>query len=278
MRVGLGDLYDYVDFRAGFSRNTPGPLVATAQYYIDIEYMIEAAQIVGRKADEQMYRELLVEVNRAFHREFYNAQTKQYGTSSQCSNALPLFLNMTPEQDREAVLANLVADIEKHGNRLTTGDVGNRYLFQTLARNGLNELMYLMHNHEEAPGYGFQLKFGATTLTEQWDPRQGSSWNHFMMGQIEEWFFYSLAGIRSADAKSGLRDLIIAPQPVGDLSYVKASTQTLWGEVAVGWKREGSTFKLEVTIPIGATAKVYLPNQTEPRQVQGGTYNFECKL
>ena len=38
-----------------------------------------------------------------------------------------------------------------------------------------------MFNHEEAPGYGFQLKFGATTLTEQWDPRQGSSWNHFMM-------------------------------------------------------------------------------------------------
>ena len=90
---------------------------------------------------------------------------------------------MVPADDRQAVLDNLVADIKRHGNRLTTGDVGNRYLFQTLARNGLNELMYTMHNHEEAPGYGFQLKFGATTLTEQWDPRQGSSWNHFMMGR-----------------------------------------------------------------------------------------------
>ena len=61
---------------------------------------------------------------------------------------------------RPQVLQNLVKDIKAHGNRLTTGDVGNRYLFQTLARNGLNELMYTMHNHEEAPGYGFQLKFG----------------------------------------------------------------------------------------------------------------------
>ena len=78
---------------------------------------------------------------------------------------------MVPADDKQAVLDNLVADIKRHGNRLTTGDVGNRYLFQTLARNGLNELMYTMHNHEEAPGYGFQLKFGATTLTEQWDPR-----------------------------------------------------------------------------------------------------------
>lgn len=88
---------------------------------------------------------------------------------------------MVPADDRQAVLDNLVADIKRHGNRLTTGDVGNRYLFQTLARNGLNELMYTMHNHEESRLW-FPAEFGATTLTEQWDPRQGSSWNHFMIG------------------------------------------------------------------------------------------------
>ena len=56
------------------------------------------------------------------------------------------------------------------------------------------------------PGHGFQLKFGATTLTEQWDPRQGSSWNHFMMGQIDEWFFNSLAGIRTVEGKPGMKE------------------------------------------------------------------------
>ena len=110
---------------------------------------------------------------------------------------------------KKAVLNNLIADIKKNGNHLTTGDVGNRYLFQTLAENGLDELMYTMHNHEDVPGYGFQQKFGATTLTEQWDPRQGSSWNHFMMGQIDEWFFKSLAGIRSA--KPGMSEVILSP-------------------------------------------------------------------
>ena len=153
--------------------------------------------MLDNRYDVAYYTHLGEEINKAFHREFYHKDTRQYGTGSQCSNALPLFLGMVPADDRQAVLDNLVADIKRHGNRLTTGDVGNRYLFQTLARNGLNELMYTMHNHEEAPGYGFQLKFGATTLTEQWDPRQGSSWNHFMMGQIDEWFFNSLAGIRT---------------------------------------------------------------------------------
>lgn len=268
---GLGDWYDYGNFRAGFSRNTPVPLVATAQYYMDIQYMIEAANLVGNQFDVEYFTQLGEEVNAAFHRKFYHADTCQYGTGSQCSNALPLFLNMVSAKDRQAVLDNLVADIKKQGNRLTTGDVGNRYLFQTLARNGLNELMYTMHNHEEAPGYGFQLKFGATTLTEQWDPRQGSSWNHFMMGQIDEWFFRSLAGIQM---ENGMQNIEIRPCPVGDLSYIRASTETLYGKVAVDWTRENGVFALKVTVPMGSKARLFLPGDAEPKVVGSGTYTF----
>ena len=161
---------------------------------------------------------------------------------------------MVPAEGNQEVLGNLVAEIQHDGNRLTTGDVGNRYLFQTLARNGLNELMYTMHNHEEAPGYGFQLKFGATTLTEQWDPRQGSSWNHFMMGQIDEWFFNSLAGIRTVEGKPGMKEIEIRPRPVGDLTYVRASTETLYGKDAVDWERENGVFALIVTVTGGSKA------------------------
>ncbi len=274
---GLGDWYDYGDFRAGFSRNTPVPLVATAHYYMIVRYLVQAAQLVGNQYDVDYYTRLGEEINEAFHREFYHADTHQYGTGSQCSNALPLFLGMVSADDRQAVLDNLVADIKKQGNRLTTGDVGNRYLFQTLARNGLNELMYTMHNHEEAPGYGFQLKFGATTLTEQWDPRQGSSWNHFMMGQIDEWFFHSLAGIRAVEGKPGMKEIEICPQPVGDLKYVRASTETLYGKVAVEWTHEDGVFHLKVSIPVGCVARVILPGGEAPRKVESGTYTFTVK-
>lgn len=274
LSFGLGDWYDYGDFRAGFSRNTPVPLVATAHYYMVIRYLVAAAKLVGNHYDADYYTRLGQEVHAAFQREFYHRDTKQYGTGSQCSNALPLFLDMVPAADKAAVLQHLVDDIRKHGDRLTTGDVGNRYLFQTLARNGLNEWMYRMHNHEEAPGYGFQLKFGATTLTEQWDPRQGSSWNHFMMGQIDEWFFYSLAGIRSLPGRPGMKELEIAPCPVGDLAYVRASTATLYGEVSVDWSRKDGVFTLKLTLPVGCTARVLLPGDRQPQQVSSGTYTF----
>ena len=288
LSFGLGDWYDYGDFRAGFSRNTPVPLVATAHYYMTVMYLVKAAKMVGNDFDTRYYTSLAQDIMAAFNKCFLHKDTAQYGTGSQCSNALPLFLQMTQDADKqgnyrpdadlnEKVFANLIKDVEAHGNRLTTGDVGNRYLIQTLARNGEHELIYKMFNHEEAPGYGFQLKFGATTLTEQWDPRQGSSWNHFMMGQIDEWFFNSLVGIRpSTTPKQGYQKFIIAPQPVGDLKYVKASYETLYGTINVDWTCENGTFTLNVSVPVNTTAVVYLPGEKEPKEIQSGTYQLVC--
>lgn len=288
LSFGLGDWYDYGDFRAGFSRNTPVPLVATAHYYMTVMYLVQAAKMVGNDFDIHYYTSLAQDIMVAFNKCFLQKDTAQYGTGSQCSNALPLFLQMTQDADKqgnyrpdadlnEKVFANLIKDVEAHGNRLTTGDVGNRYLIQTLARNGEHELIYKMFNHEEAPGYGFQLKFGATTLTEQWDPRQGSSWNHFMMGQIDEWFFNSLVGIRpSTTPKQGYQKFIIAPQPVGDLKYVKASYETLYGTINVDWTCENGTFTLNVSVPVNTTAVVYLPGEKEPKEIQSGTYQLVC--
>lgn len=284
LSFGLGDWYDYGDFRAGFSRNTPVPLVATAHYYMSVDYLIKAASIVGNDYDVRYYSSLAYDIMVAFNERFLNYDTAQYGTGSQCSNALPLFLRLTQSAGHQGiyemdhrlnrkVFMNLVKDVEAHGNRLTTGDVGNRYLIQTLANYGADELIYKMFNHEEAPGYGFQLKFGATTLTEQWDPRQGSSWNHFMMGQIDEWFFNSLAGIRPY-VKNGYQIVGVAPKPVGDLKYVKCSYDTPYGVIAVNWTHESGTFTLNLSVPVNTTAVVTLPGEKEPKEVQSGTYQF----
>lgn len=266
---GLGDWYDYGPWRAGFSRNTPIPLVATAHYIYDLQLLCKAAQMMNKPQDKQMFEQRLNMVTNAFNHTFYKADSCKYGTGSQASNALPLFLGICGN-NKDKVLASLLADIAAHGNRLTTGDVGNRYLFQTLAHNGKNDLLYSMLNHYETPGYGFQLKYGATTLTEQWDPREGASWNHFMMGQIDEWLFATLAGISNQPGTHGMQHLRIAPTLVGDLQWVKASTETLYGKVRV----ECSTTVLTVEIPVGSEATVVLPSGTE-HAVGSGTHTFQ---
>jgi len=275
---GLGDWCDYrEDEPYGPSKNTPIPLSASVHYYMTIDYLTRAAEITGNRNDFAYYSKLKGEVKDAFNKEFFDETTRQYGTGSQASNAMPLFAGLVEPQYKQAVLDHLAEDIKEKGYRLSTGDVGNRYLFQALADNGLNEIMFKMHNHREVPGYGFQLQFGTTTLTELWDPRDGASWNHFMMGQIEEWFYKSLAGI-TTDDYSGFRNIVIAPQPVGDLKFVEASYDTLYGTISVNWRIDGDQFKMNLSVPHNCTAKVYLPQQEDYKAIGAGHHSFTTTL
>lgn len=266
---GLGDWFDYGPWVAGFARNTSVALVATSHYIYDLQLLKRASDMMDDPVSHARYTALLDSVTTAFNACFYKADSCYYDTGSQTANSLPLFLGVTGE-NKEKVMASLVADIRAHGNRLTTGDVGNRYLFQTLARQGQNELLYQMLNHDEAPGYGFQLKFDATTLTEQWDPRKGSSWNHFMMGQIDEWLFCTLGGIQNQPGTYGLRHMLIAPTLVGDMTWVKASTRSLYGDISV----ELTKRNLVVSVPVGSDAVIVLPDGTR-KEVGSGKYTYK---
>ena len=274
--VGLGDWYDFGAQRSGFSQNTPVPLVGTAHHYQNIRLAQRAAALLGLPEDEAYYSRLGDEVLAAFNARYFDEENVVYGSGSQASYAIPLQLGMVAPEHRETAMQHLLEDIRAHGNRLSTGEVGNRYLFELLAQNGQNELMYEMHNHQEVPGYGFQLKFGATTLTEQWDPREGASWNHFMLGAIDEWFFHSLGGIQVDADRPGGQHLVIRPEAVGDLSWVDCETATLYGKVRVCWQR-GPGFKLTVTLPGNSDADVWLPGATQPVAMGPGTRTFVKK-
>ena len=235
LKQGLGDWYDYGPGRAGFAQNTPMALVSTAHYYWWNHLMQEP------RADS---------IRAAFIREFYHPDTHRVGTGSQCAYAIALEMGLVPEKDRQTVLDSLVADIHHHGDRLTTGDVGNRYLFNALIHHGQQELLYKMLNHYDVPGYGYQIKLGHTTLTEQWNPEFGASMNHFMMGHINNILVPYILGIWRQGSQ-----YVIAPHPIGDLTWCKGSME----EVQVAWHIEGDTFVVDVNIPTGTTATVKMP-------------------
>lgn len=244
LKQGLGDWYDYGPGRAGFAQNTPMPLVSTAHYYWWNKLMGEP------RADS---------IKAAFIKEFYHPDNHQFGTGSQCANAIALEMDLVPEGDREAVLQNLINDIHAHGNRLTTGDVGNRYLFNALIHHGQQELLYQMLNHDDVPGYGYQIKLGHTTLTEQWNPEHGASMNHFMMGHLNNLLVPYFLGIQRHGSH-----ITIAPHPVGDLTWCRGSLESAQGEVKVYWHVDGvkgnaQSFTLDVVIPNGGSADVILP-------------------
>ena len=286
---GLGDWYDYGTHAAGYSKNSPIALSATSHYFYGASLVAKAAKLLNKTEDIQKYETLTSDIKTAFNKEFFNQETKQYGTSSQFSNAVPVYMDIVEPQYKAAVMQNLLADIKAKGDRLTTGDVGNRYLFQALAQNGENEMMYKMNNHYDAPGYGFQIKFGLTTLTEQWDPRKGNSWNHFMMGQIEEWFYQSLAGIVPDNKKPGFKHFFIQPEIVGDMTFVKATYQSIYGTIASAWEKKDGKLILQIEIPVNTSATIKLPVQKNSEikvngtvvknlELGSGKYTIECTL
>jgi hypothetical protein len=98
---------------------------------------------------------------------------------------------------------------------------------------------------------------GKTSLTEAWDG--GSSQDHFMLGQIEEWFYHDLAGIQNAPNSAGFKAIVIDPQPVGDVTWAKASYDSIRGRIVSDWRRAGDAFTLQTTIPPNTTAMVLVP-------------------
>lgn len=260
---GLGDWYDIGPKDPWGSQLTPIEFTASATYYYDYKLMAKMATLIGEKNDASNFEKKASVIRKAFNNKFFNAEKGLYSTGSNTAMAMPLALGIADPRYRKIIASNLVADIHKNGNSFTSGDVGYRYLLKALAMEGYSDLIYEMNNQSDKPGYGYQLKMGATALTEKWnaDGKNMGSQNHFMLGQINEWFFHDLAGIgvnEDGDG-AGFRKIIIKPMPVGDLKWVKASYKTISGLIRSEWKRENGQLALNISIPANTTAKVYIP-------------------
>ncbi len=256
---GLGDWYDIGPKPPGEAQLTPRALTATAFYFKGAWVIAQAAKLLGYQEDAEKYALLADTIRTAFNTKFRNPDTHQYSTGSQCANAIPCVLDLADLAEKPALVAALVADVRARTNALTAGDVGFRYLVRALADGGHSEVLFDMNNQSERPGYGYQLKQGATSLTEAWDARRGSSHNHFMLGHILEWFYQDVAGIGGDPAGPGFKRILIKPQLVGDLTWARGSYDSIYGGIRTDWKKTDGQFTLQVTIPPNTTATVFVP-------------------
>jgi len=270
LSYGLGDWYDIGPAPPGPAQLTPNSLTATAFYYYDTWILAQTAAMYGREDEAKQFTARANEIRAAFNREFFHPAKGAYATGSQCANAIPLVMGLVEPTNRAAVLAALVTDVRQHGNAITAGDVGYRYLLRALAQAGRSDVIFDMNNQSDKPGYGYQLKMGATSLTEAWDADPSSSQNHFMLGQIMEWFYADLAGIAPDSSAPGFKKIVIHPAIVGDLAWVKGTYDSVRGPITTEWKREAGRLTLAVTIPPNTTAAVFLPAPSAGDVREGG--------
>ena len=278
---GLGDWYDIGPNRPGLSQMTKMGVTATATFYYDLIIMTRVATLLNKKEEANNFKKWAAAVKKSFNDLFFDKQKLQYDSASQTANAMALYMGLVEPQYRDAVVKSLVKDIHDRNYALTAGDIGYRYVLRALEEAGRSDVISQMNNRDDVPGYGYQLKHGATALTESWQAYPSVSNNHFMLGHLMEWFYAGLCGIKQAAMSVAFKKIEIKPQPAGDVKQAAASYHSPYGLIKTDWTKTGNTFTLNVTIPANSTAEIYFPandKYTKPLKIGSGTYSYVVKL
>ena len=235
-------------------KSLPNEMVHTFYLWRCADLTANAAKALGRMNDAAIYASLADRTKSAFHKKYYNDRKGSYGQYG--ANVFALKMGV-PEAKKERVVAALKTNIEKNDGHLDTGIFGTQFFFEILAENGLNDLAYVAMNKRTFPSYGYWLEDGATTTREQWN--NSGSHNHPMFGGGLVWLYRKLAGMQADPALPGYKHIIFRPQPVDDLTDVTYSNLTPYGKAGISWKQSDDSFEMEVTVPVGSEATVYVP-------------------
>jgi alpha-L-rhamnosidase len=232
------------------------------------DQMARIARSLGHFDQAQKYQATADARRPVVHQTFYDADKGIYCDGDQLELAYPLLTNVCPESLRPNLLDKLTGDILGRGGRHTVGLVGVPILERALAAYGRDDVVLAYTDHDEYPGYGYMLANGGTTVWEYWDKCDSNIHNCY--NGIGAWFYRSLAGIRPDPDAPGYEKMIIAPQMLDGLQWVRAEQNTMRGNVAVHWEKSADTTKLNIVIPPGATATIYLPIQPDARISEDG--------
>jgi alpha-L-rhamnosidase len=235
-------------------------LSGTAFYYLNVSLFARMASALGNVDDARGAESLAQRIKTAFNQKFLQPGTGGYDSAVQSSEAFALYEGLVPDNERTLVLNVLDQNIAAHGNHLTTGIFGTKYILNVLSDAGQADLAFDIVNQRTFPGWGYMIDHGATTMWEHWAFSDDTySHNHPMFGSVSEWFYKGLVGIKPAPDAVGFDKIIIEPQPVGDLTWVKGSYDSVHGRIVSEWSRKNGRFKLHVHVPVGATATIFIP-------------------
>lgn len=238
--------------------------VPTAFYFWNATILAKIATLLDLQADAAHFTGLAENIRQAYHREFFNPETRQYNDGSQMANAFPLFLGIVPVNLQAEVLNNLITDIVvKNNGHLTTGVLGSKYMIEALSQLQRQDIAWRLVTQTGYPSWSDMVE-KYTTMCEFWTLKQ--SHNHVMTGSIDAFFFKYLAGIQVDERYPGFQRVIIRPFVPDSLAFARATIQTVRGKITSGWEQTATEWRLTVKIPANVSAEVSVP-AADPAQV-----------
>ncbi len=242
---------------------TPSPSFVTPLFYQSAKIVAGMARTLGRMEESGELEAIAEKSRTAYQQKFLDAATGKAGPGTQGSQAFALYSDVVPTAERGRAMDALLENIrgERQGH-LSTGIMGTKFMLQELSRSGHADVACAMVQQTNFPGWGWMLANGATTLWEHWALDDNTySHSHPMFGSVSQWFINWLGGIQPHPEAIGFDRVIIRPQTVPDLQWVKSSYHSVRGQIVSNWARERGRLRFEITMPANASAEFYVPNR-----------------
>jgi alpha-L-rhamnosidase len=258
IREGLGD-------HEALAETQPEALL-TPLYHESARLLAVLARRIGRETDAARHTALAEAIRGAYAR----SPAGQGPPATQSAAAFALQLGLLSEPDRAAAVAWLVDDIRARGGHLSTGIFGTKFALEALSRAGQAQAVFDLVSAQAPPGWGHMLATGATTLWEHWAGSDDTySHNHPMFGSVDEWLMRWLGGIQPDPAAVGFDRIVLRPQPVDGLDWVRSSYRSLRGPIVSSWSRRAGVFSWDVTIPANTSATAFVPARSLDEVTEG---------
>ena len=266
------------------NRITEATVISTPFYCYLCGKMAKFAEILGKPEDVDFFNQEITTSTIAFNDKYFNRVTGVYANNTVTANILPLWFGMVPKGLEDKVLESIIdKTMNECGGHVSTGVIGIQQLMRCLTEYGRGDLALKIASNDTYPSWGYMVRSGATTIWELWngntaDPAMNSGNHVMLLGDLILWEYEYLAGIRALEP--GYSKIQLKPYPIEGLDFVNCSYNSVSGRIESNWKRNGSHFEWDFTIPANTTAEVCLPtaNGYEVKTYGSGKYHLSSEL
>jgi hypothetical protein len=248
--------------------------IETAIYYRCLRNIERMAHELEKPEDEkrfhnwadriyQVYNERLLITDKKLHPYAFYTSRDEPGKHDRnmVAQAFALQFNLVPTEHVADVQRAFLDDCAKANNRIQAGEIGLKYLWNTLSDVDRPDIVLEMARQEEHPSYMRFIRRGETTLNEFWQDACRSKC-HDMLGTIYEWFYEAVLGLKPETG--AYRTWTVKPPLKSEFKHVDGSMDCPYGKIEIEYdcNQAGDDIRMEVTVPTSTTGFLLLPNDS----------------
>lgn len=174
------------------------------------------------------------------------------------AQAIALQFNLVPAAHIADIQQAFLASCSTAQNRIQAGEIGLRYLWNTLSDVDRPDIVLEMARQEDHPSYMRFLRRGETTLNEFWQDACRSKC-HDMLGTIYEWCYEAVLGVKPEN--EAYRTWRVKPPLKSEFGHVEGKVECPYGMIEIVYDKTEQGVRMQVCVPTSTKGFLVLPSE-----------------